>query len=79
MSLSSSLSTTQGLPLSVFEIWRMREAVDTDYQLLATTPSSQRVYYHVLVTDTGVVGFYKLRYVNGAVVGPFSEEYSVDT
>src|SRR6516225_4224412 len=35
-----------GLPAAVFEIWWMRDTVDSDFHLVGTTPSSQRFYAH---------------------------------
>jgi hypothetical protein len=67
-----------GLPLAVFEIWWRRETIDAEFHLVGTTSSVQRSYIHQLATSTPVFAFYKLRYVNGGVVGPFSEELGVD-
>lgn len=66
------------LPVGVFELWWMREAVDPDFSLVATIPSNQREYYHVMVTQTPVFAYYRLRYRNGSVFGPFSDDYGVD-
>ena len=66
------------VPVATFELWWMRESIDPEYSLLVTIPSTERHYYQEKVTTTPIFIFYKMRYRNGAVVGPFSGECGVD-
>jgi len=66
------------LPAATFEIWWMREALDVDFALLTTIASSDRIFYHVNVTSVPIFIYYKMRYRNGSVLGPFCEPCGVD-
>ena len=67
------------LPPATFEIWLMRDSDgELDFKLLALTGTNVREFIHVLASMETEFYTYKLRYRSGRLIGPFSEEYSVD-
>ena len=65
-------------PVATFEIWwKSANGTGWVWTLLTTIPSSQIGYRHPSAVGPEAWVFYKLRYVNGAVVGPFSADLEI--
>jgi hypothetical protein len=66
------------LPVATFEIW-WKSQIGTGWvwTLLTTISSSLRGYRHPSAVGSEAWVFYKLRYVNGAVIGPFSADLEI--
>jgi hypothetical protein len=67
----------EGGPLSVasLEIWE-RDSVNPSH-LIATISSDQGDFQHAHVSQNTDTYYYKMRYVNGGTVGPFSNEFAI--
>ena len=63
------------LPVGTFEVWCQWGTSD---ELVATVPGSDRVCYLSHVTMGEQTYFYRVRYRDGDVIGPFSNVYQVD-
>jgi hypothetical protein len=66
------------LPLATFEFWSMQDDVGASYALAGVMPSNERTFIQVQATNASVFIWYKLRYRNGSMIGPFSDEFGVD-
>jgi len=63
-------------PVASLEVWL---SVDYGaYALVVTLASTESGYYYPLATNTELPHTFKVRYRNGATVGPFSNEYLLD-
>jgi hypothetical protein len=70
-----SITFAQGtVPVATFEIWESDS--NHDWHLIETIASAGVVdpYHHARVAEDNDVFHYKVRYVNGVVIGPFSED-----
>ncbi len=63
-------------PVATIEIWQSLNG--GAYSLLATVASTATSYYYALATNTNATFDFKMRYVNGGTVGPYSNVYRVD-
>jgi hypothetical protein len=67
------------LPSATFEIWLRRDSGgELDFKFLALAGTNVREFIHVMASMEAEFYTYKLRYRSGRLIGPFSEEYSVD-
>lgn len=62
-------------PVAFLEIWFA--IAPADYTLLTTVPSTELSYRHAKAEEGLDPLLYKLRYVNGPTVGPFSAPFEV--
>lgn len=62
-------------PIGTFEVWCQWGVHD---QMVATVSGSDRELYRSKVCQGEEVLYYRVRYVNGSVVGPFSNVFRVD-
>ena len=66
------------LPEATFEIWwKSANGTGWVWTLLTTISSSVRSYRHCSAVGAEAWVFYKVRYVNGAVIGPFSPDLEI--
>ena len=65
-------------PVASIEIWLARDANGFVYELVATVPSTTGTYRHAPASQYEDFLYYKLRYVDGGTVGPFSSEVEVN-
>jgi hypothetical protein len=60
------------------EIWWFSGYVPAPWNLIASVPSTDTSYVQLAVTDVDDRETYKIRYVNGPLQGPFSNEFPVE-
>ena len=65
------------LPAATFEVWRSAYWDGRSAVLLGTVPSTLRSYHDSLAADVESNFVYAVRYLNGSVVGPFSNWYEI--
>ena len=65
-------------PVASIEIWLARDASGFVYELVTTVPSTTGSYRHAPASQYEDFLYYKLRYVDGGTVGPFSSEVEVN-
>ena len=67
-------------PVAVIEVWGYQGWGEPSFQLLGTVVSSpERSFTHFSAASGDDAWTYKVRYRNGAVYGPFSNEFLVET
>lgn len=66
------------VPIGTIEVWWRREAIDEYFSFVGTIPSTAVQFIHIRSTDIPLFVIYIMRYRNGALIGPFSEEFGVD-
>jgi hypothetical protein len=64
-------------PVASLEIWFSRNST-SNYAVLATVGSDAESFSHPAITDSEDILYYKARYRNGDVLGPFSEQLEID-
>ena len=65
-----------GFPIAQMEVWVSLD--NWDFNLLTTVASNDPGYYYALAAYGETLFRFKVRYRNGATVGPFSNEYSIN-
>lgn len=65
-------------PDATLEIWEGNGFSGVVYSLIATVPSTDDSYIQTLVADADDRANYKMRYVDGAVIGPWSNDFFVE-
>lgn len=63
-------------PVATLEVWQ-RVFSGADF-LLDTVASNAGYYYQALACTNETTFYFKVRYRNGATVGPFSAAYRID-
>ncbi len=67
-------------PVALIEVWGYQGWGEPSFQLLGTVASSpERSFTHFSAASGEDAWTYKVRYRNGAVYGPFSNEWLVET
>ena len=64
-------------PVATFELFVMHDATDDGFSLLTTVPSNSEGYRDGKATQLDEFLFYKMRYCNGTVIGPFSNVFEI--
>lgn len=66
-------------PVATLEIWLARDSSDWEFELVTAVPSWTWGYRHSCVSQIEETLLYKMRYRDGSIIGPFSNEREVVT
>jgi hypothetical protein len=64
-------------PTASLEIWFAMNS-PSSYALLSIVGSTAENFSHPAITDSEAILYYKARYQNGDIVGPFSDDLEID-
>jgi hypothetical protein len=67
----------EAVPEAQFEIWE-RDSNNSSHLLDTIGSASLTDYRHVMASEDGDTFYYKVRYRNGGIIGPFSNEMEVE-